>query len=85
MSKEKLEERHVVIVGKRSLNSTLIAIVGKVKHFRRWYGGMQLASQLKKSGIPFTLIDNKEYFHHRVGGLRATIFPGKQINFNCYL
>ncbi len=37
------------------------------------YGGMELASLLQKWGIPFTLIDTKEYFHHKVGGLRASL------------
>jgi len=39
------------------------------------YGGMELASNLKKYGIPFTLIDPKEYFHHCVGALRGVIEP----------
>ena len=37
------------------------------------YGGVELASILKKWKIPFTLIDPKEYFHHNVGALRAVI------------
>jgi len=37
------------------------------------YGGVELASILKKWKIPFTLIDPKEYFHHNVGALRAVV------------
>ena len=41
------------------------------------YGGVELASLLKKWKVPFTLIDPKEYFHHNVGALRAVIDEGK--------
>ena len=41
------------------------------------YGGVELASLLKKWKIPFTLIDPKEYFHHNVGALRAVVDEGK--------
>ena len=40
---------------------------------------MELASILKKYGIPFTLIDSKEYFHHRVGGLRGCLDESKSL------
>ena len=36
---------------------------------------MELASELKKLGIPFVLIDPKEYFHHCVGALRCAVQP----------
>jgi len=39
------------------------------------YGGAELAVQLKKSAIPFTLIDPKDYFHHNVAALRAAVYP----------
>jgi len=38
------------------------------------YGGMELAAELLKLGIPFTLIDPKEFFHHNVGALRSMVF-----------
>ena len=41
------------------------------------YGGVELASILKKWKIPFTLIDPKEYFHHNVGALRAVVDDSK--------
>ena len=41
------------------------------------YGGIHLAAQLKASGIPFKLIDPKEYFFHNVGALRAVVEPGE--------
>ena len=41
------------------------------------YGGVEVASILKKWKIPFTLIDPKEYFHHNVGALRAVIDESK--------
>jgi len=37
---------------------------------------LQAAAELKKAGVAFKLIDNKEYFHHCVGALRASVFPG---------
>ena len=46
------------------------------------YGGMELASILKKWNIPFTLIDPKEYFHHNVGALRAVVDEGKFHNIS---
>ena len=44
------------------------------------YGGMECAVALKKEGIPFKLVDPKEFFHHNVGALRASVFPGKKSN-----
>ena len=40
------------------------------------YGGIHCAAHLQNSGIKFTLIDEKDYFHHNVGALRAVVFPG---------
>ena len=40
------------------------------------YGGIALASELKKYKIPFTLIDPKDCFHHNVAACRASVFPG---------
>jgi len=39
------------------------------------YGGMAAAARLKELGIPFTLIDKKEYFYHMVGVLRGLVEP----------
>ena len=58
-------------LSKDQLNKKHVVIVGG------GYGGMELASELLKSGIPFTLIDPKEYFHHNVGALRAVVDEGK--------
>ena len=38
---------------------------------------MAAAARLKELGIPFTLIDKKEYFYHMVGVLRGLVEPGK--------
>ena len=56
-------------LSKDQLNKKHVVIVGG------GYGGMELASELLKSGIPFTLIDPKEYFHHCVGALRCAVDP----------
>jgi hypothetical protein len=42
---------------------------------------LQAAAELKKAGVAFKLIDNKEYFHHCVGALRASVFPGNFIMY----
>ena len=47
------------------------------------YGGVELASILKKWNISFTLIDPKEYFHHNVGALRALVDEGTVPNISC--
>jgi len=39
------------------------------------YGGLQVAVDLKKAGVKFTIIDRQEYFHHCVGALRAAVNP----------
>jgi len=39
------------------------------------YAGLHLASELKKAGVKFTLIEPKEYFHHCVAALRAAVDP----------
>jgi len=38
------------------------------------YGGMESAAECLRLGIPFTLIDPKEYFHHNLGALRAMVY-----------
>ncbi|XP_059081447.1 ferroptosis suppressor protein 1-like isoform X2 [Tigriopus californicus] len=40
------------------------------------YGGTTCALALKKHGIPYTLVEPKEYFHHNVGALRAAVDKG---------
>ena len=40
------------------------------------YGGLQLASDFKQAGVKFTIIEPKEYFHHCVGALRASVYSG---------
>ena len=54
-------------VSKEDLETKHIVIIGG------GYGGMELAAELQNLGIPFTLIDPKEFFHHNVGALRATV------------
>ena len=39
------------------------------------YAGIQLANQLMKDSIRFTLIDSKEFFHHKIAALRAAVQP----------
>eukprot|EP00092_Neocalanus_flemingeri_P015668 GFUD01016959.1.p1 GENE.GFUD01016959.1~~GFUD01016959.1.p1 ORF type:complete len:376 (+),score=91.40 GFUD01016959.1:233-1360(+) len=39
------------------------------------YAGLQVAVDLRKAGVKFTIIDPKEYFHHCVGALRAAVNP----------
>jgi hypothetical protein len=46
---------------------------------------LQAAAELKKAGVAFKLIDNKEYFHHCVGALRASVFPGSFIIYNLFI
>ena len=41
------------------------------------YGGLQLAHDFKQAGVKFTIIEPKEYFHHCVGALRASVYSGK--------
>ena len=41
------------------------------------YAGCELGTILLSWGVPFTLIDPKEYFHLTMGALRATVDPGK--------
>ncbi|XP_072484822.1 ferroptosis suppressor protein 1 isoform X3 [Notamacropus eugenii] len=40
------------------------------------FGGMAAASQLQSWGIPFTLVDMRDSFHHNVGALRASVESG---------
>jgi len=39
------------------------------------YGGCQLASDLQRYKIPFTLVDPKDCFHHNVAACRAGVLP----------
>ncbi|MBN3276030.1 AIFM2 factor, partial [Polyodon spathula] len=40
------------------------------------FGGIAAARQLKSKGVPFTLLDLKDAFHHNVGALRASVQTG---------
>ncbi|XP_005996179.1 apoptosis-inducing factor 2 isoform X2 [Latimeria chalumnae] len=40
------------------------------------FGGIAAAIQLKSLGVPYTLIDMKDAFHHNVGALRASVQSG---------
>ncbi|XP_064788331.1 apoptosis-inducing factor 2 isoform X2 [Oncorhynchus masou masou] len=40
------------------------------------FGGTAAAQQLKSRGIPFTLIDLRDAFHHNVAALRASVQSG---------
>ena len=40
------------------------------------FGGVAAAQQLKYKGIPFTLIDMRDAFHHNVAALRASVQSG---------
>ncbi|XP_020565040.1 apoptosis-inducing factor 2-like [Oryzias latipes] len=40
------------------------------------FAGIAAARQLKSRGVPFTLIDMKEAFHHNLAALRASVQPG---------
>jgi NADPH-dependent 2,4-dienoyl-CoA reductase/sulfur reductase-like enzyme len=57
-------------VSKAELQKRHVVIVGG------GYGGIELASCLLKMEMPFTLIDPKEYFQHKVASLRAAVNPG---------
>lgn len=39
------------------------------------YGGLHLATKLKESRIPFTLIDQKDYFHNKTAAPRGVVDP----------
>ena len=40
------------------------------------FGGMECGVTLKKLGVPFKIIDPKNFFHYNVGALRATVQEG---------
>ncbi|XP_043911597.1 ferroptosis suppressor protein 1 [Protopterus annectens] len=40
------------------------------------FGGMAAANQLKSKGIPFTLVDMRDAFHHNCAALRASVEKG---------
>lgn len=43
------------------------------------FGGTAAAQQLKSRGIPFTLIDLRDAFHHNVAALRASVQSGENL------
>ncbi|XP_043838017.1 ferroptosis suppressor protein 1 [Dromiciops gliroides] len=40
------------------------------------FGGIAAASQLQSWGVPYTLVDMRDSFHHNVGALRASVESG---------
>ena len=58
---------------KEVLESKHVCIIGG------GYAGMAAAVRLKELGIPFTLIDKKNFFYHCVGVLRGVVEPGIEI------
>ena len=57
-------------LSKEVLESKHVCIIGG------GYAGMACAVRLKEIGIPFTLIDKKDFFYHCVGVLRGMVEPG---------
>ena len=49
-------------------SNTLVVVIGG------GYGGIAAATALQNQGVPFVLVDPKEYFLHNVGMLRAAVF-----------
>ncbi|RXM35801.1 Apoptosis-inducing factor 2 [Acipenser ruthenus] len=43
------------------------------------FAGIAAARQLKSQGVPFTLLDLKDAFHHNVGALRASVQSGERV------
>ncbi|MGH0125789.1 UNVERIFIED_CONTAM: hypothetical protein FKN15_051030 [Acipenser sinensis] len=43
------------------------------------FGGIAAARQLKSQGVPFTLLDLKDAFHHNLGALRASVQSAREI------
>lgn len=43
------------------------------------FGGVAAGQHLKSKGIPFTLIDVRDAFHHNIAALRASVQSGKRI------
>ncbi|XP_010868511.1 apoptosis-inducing factor 2 [Esox lucius] len=56
--------------GQVSVDNVHVVVVGG------GFGGTAAAQQLKSSGIPFTLIDLRDAFHHNVAALRASVKSG---------
>ncbi|KAL0964298.1 hypothetical protein UPYG_G00321950 [Umbra pygmaea] len=56
--------------GQISVDNIHVVVVGG------GFGGTAAAQQLKSSGIPFTLIDLCDAFHHNVAALRASVKSG---------
>lgn len=40
------------------------------------FGGIAAGQQLRAAGVPFTLVDMRDAFHHNVAALRASVEPG---------
>jgi len=55
-------------VSKEELEKKHVVVIGG------GYGGMESAAECLRLGIPFTLIDPKEFFHHNLGALRAMVY-----------
>ncbi len=55
---------------KEQKESSMVLVVGG------GYGGVGCALLLKETGVPFVLVDPKEYFFHRVAALRALVRGG---------
>ncbi|XP_046884918.1 apoptosis-inducing factor 2 isoform X2 [Hypomesus transpacificus] len=56
--------------GQISMDGVHVVVVGG------GFGGVAAAQQLKYKGIPFTLIDMRDAFHHNVAALRASVQSG---------
>ncbi|KAJ8418345.1 hypothetical protein AAFF_G00140540 [Aldrovandia affinis] len=56
--------------GQLSVDNVHVVIVGG------GFGGIAAGQQLKSNGIPFTLIDQRNAFHHNVAALRASVQSG---------
>jgi 2-polyprenyl-6-methoxyphenol hydroxylase-like FAD-dependent oxidoreductase len=40
------------------------------------YGGVLCAVALKKAGVHYRIVGERDYFHHNVAALRAAVDPG---------
>ncbi|XP_067091722.1 apoptosis-inducing factor 2 [Osmerus mordax] len=61
---------HSIMGGQISMDGVHVVVVGG------GFGGIAAAQQLKYKGIPFTLIDTRDAFHHNVAALRASVQSG---------
>ncbi|KAK6293525.1 hypothetical protein J4Q44_G00358510 [Coregonus suidteri] len=60
----------LIMGGQVSVDNVHVVVVGG------GFGGTAAAQQLKSRGIPFTLIDLRDAFHHNVAALRASVQSG---------